>query len=774
MFEDSRPQEAAPPLATVPAKAVSSAPSQDTAAIPPKKQPSVVIPSIVSAASTAAEQGTSTSPVAQLFSVDSWEQQREKEMERLRQRKQEEENRRLAALLEEEHRTLGAKWVEVRTVSMNSATPVTEEEKLNHAITTAGSVEDALSCLEKLISVGARASGVLPSAVWTVAEGVLRVRSCEQFACQDRFLELLEKAPVPAELKGKVRLRFARGEDLVSQYRSMSEDSRKNLSLRQVRQLVGNLTLCGFWEEAIQLSETSRSYLTDRNGTVCLALARAARTMEEETSKAQIAAYVTKSLTAAGRLGREAKLALALLEKGSAKVGVLTQLAASHDADERVYAELLKRTPQGKVHSLLDELERRGLDRNDPYILEALVYSKLRSDDPFEVFVEIERQVTQGGLRGSHLSAALAAAKLTPSTEVLAAALKLAMRLPDSRPVRTLQTLLPLLYASGMLSEIVELVDLYGKHVPVVRALPKHAAFANEALTKAGREPLSTMTIRESGLAVPVVRGSGGLGEAATLTGSGRFSSKVAREEGSTVRVSALGGARTVGASSSAAGTVYTGDLAATTETLLSYAKERQWLKALSVLDTLAHVPTHDLSGNSTAAALTLAYNCALSASVENPEVVLSVFSLMKERGVVVNATTVNTVLSSLSKSPQWEESIPLFESTTKQQRDMNTYLVMVSLLGKHSKGELAVKVYDEMKKSNPKPPATMFSVAIGATANHSWTDTLRIFQEMLKLHGASVKDSVVNQVIRCLEQNGKMAEVAKLEREIQKKRRKK
>jgi hypothetical protein len=671
-----------------------------------------------------------TSPPS--FSVDAWEQQREKELERLQRKHDEEEKLRLAAVRAKEHQTLGKEWVELRTVTDAFEAEVTPGGKLLREVYYAKSVDTALASFQKMIDAGAKAAALLPAGISNVAYHIKDVDAGAQTQFKRAFLEMIEKAKLSDKLKRKAHLAVSSGSAFLASYDALTPAERQHLDPMVIIKAVRLLLLDGRWEEALTLAKQSRGNFRSGSDAVDLALLRVCRCLEEGPRK-EVIAYATQSLTEQGRMGKTAKLLIASTEVGVYRRTLLKQIAASSDVDETVYAELIVRSDKEQTESLLAEMAARGLNSEDPVVLGAVAMKKLSDDNPAEVFKEIERQITKIGVRPTHVLAAAKAASLHPTEEVMRQAMAVVLSVPAACRGVGMRKLLPLLYHHGMMNDIVEMADQTNASVPLTDLLPKAVAFVNEALLKVGRAPLNELR--------------------ASDIGAGHI---------------------TVGTPSPPAGTVdervptVATDLSGLTEKMLLYAKERQWLKALESVTNLPAALKTDAS------AVTLVYNCALSAAVERPETVKQVYKLMEARGVKANPTTVNTVLSSLSKSASWEEALPFFDKTPLTNRDANTYLVYFALLGRHGLWKETADAYDKMRQAIPKPPAAMFSLVINTVSAHDWEMTLRVFQDMLKFHGASVKDSVVSQVIRCLEQHKKPAEISKLEKELTKRKKKK
>ncbi|KAG5499730.1 hypothetical protein GH5_03864 [Leishmania sp. Ghana 2012 LV757] len=666
------------------------------------------------------------------FSVDVWEQQRERELERLQKKQEEEEQRRLTLLREQEHQTLGKEWVDRRTYKISFEAEPTLGGKLLRKLCAADSAAAALSTFQMMIDSGTRTSALLPAALAAVAYNIRAAHPAEQLDLKRALLDTVEKAKLPEHLMRKAHLLVSGGTDFLTAFGALTVDEKQHLDSRIILRAIKILTWNERWEEALELAKQSRSNFRSGSDVLDLTLLRASQLLEEGPRK-EIVAYATRSLTESGRMGVHAKLLIASAERGAYRRTLLKQLTASSDVDESVYAELILRSDRSQTEGLLAEIAARGLNSEDPVVLGAVAMKALNTESPADAFKEIDRQVAKIGLRPMHIRVATMTAVLHPTEVVLRQASAVVQMAPPAARGPGLHKLLPVLYQQNMLAEIVELADSTNESVPVAKLLPRAVAFVNEALLKVGRKPLNDVRVSDIGF-------SRASGEAAAS-----LPSKL-EEEAASVIV----------------------DIAGLTEKLLLFAKERQWAKALDVVNGLPTAIKADAS------AVTLLYNCALGAAVEHAEKVKSIYALMGKRRVKANPTTVNTVLSSLSKSSLWEEALQFFNATPLDQRDNNTYLVYFALLGKQNLWKQAMEAYDETRAAIPKVPAAMFSLIIGTTSGHDWHATLRIFQDMLRTYGSSVKESVVTQVVRCLERNNKTAEIAKLEKEVAKRRKKK
>ncbi|TPP54156.1 hypothetical protein CGC21_21575 [Leishmania donovani] len=625
-----------------------------------------------------------------------------------------------------------SEWVMRHTYKVSFEAELTVGGKLLRELFAADSAAAALATFRKMIDAGARASALLPAGLASVAYSIRSAHPAERLDLRRGLLDTVEKAKLPEHVMRKAHLLVSGGTEFLTAFGALTEEEKQRLDSRIILKALQILVWNERWEEALKLAKESRSNFRSGSEVVDLTLLRASQLLEEGPRK-EVVAYASRSLTESGRMGARAKLLIASAERGTYRRTLLRQLTASSDVDESVYAELILRSDKNQTEGLLAEMATRGLNNEDPVVLGAVAMKTLNSDVPADVFKEIHRQVAMIGLLPIHIRVATMAAALHPTEEVLREASEVVQMAAPGARGPGLRKLLPILYRQNMVKEIIQLADSTNESVPVAKLMPRAVAFVNEALLKVGREPLSDVRVSDIGFSR--------VSEGAAASPS----SKLYEETASVIA-----------------------DISGLTEKMLLYAKERQWPKALGVVKGLPTVIKAEPS------AVTLLYNCALGAAVEYPETVKDIYALMANRRVKVNATTVNTVLSSLSKASLWQEAIDFFDTTSLEQRDNNTYLVRFALLGKQNLWKQAIEAYDETRAAIPKLPAAMFSLIISTTSGHDWHATLRIFQDMLRSYGSGVKDSVVTQVIRCLEKNGKTAEIAKLEKELAKRKKKK
>ncbi|CCW68786.1 unnamed protein product [Phytomonas sp. Hart1] len=668
---------------------------------------------------------------AETFSVDSWEKQREAELAQFQRKKQDEADLLAAEQLEREHQSLGNRWVEKRTSITTNEPHLTGEMSILREIYFSTSIEESLKLFKNIVGLGSRSAFLIPSASIHLLSKLRCLSSFDRPKFIEQFVKLLESSKASEDVKSKLMLSVYNGQKFITIYNTLSEDSKKTLDRILVKKAMLILLRHGKWEEAIRIVDISNAYRADPTNQLDIILVKNSYSLSDQ-AKAEVIAFATKNITATGRMGREAKLVLASAEKGFHRRHLLQQLASSTSADEEVYAELIRRTKPENIKEVLSDMEKRGLDKNDPKVLKVVALKAMNSKDPMLVFKEIDTQIQCIGIKPMHVSVAIKAAKTFQTENVLRAAVKIAKLIPSFNPASTLRNLTPILFTLKMYSEIADLADIFGKYLPIPEALPVVVALVNDALRSLGREPLSELSSKDVNFSFPSLN---------KRTGNNAVSTS-----DETIEV----------------------DLSPITETMLIYARDKQWEKALEVLTQLPNVGARNLD------ALTLIYNCSLGAAVTKPDVSLSIFHSMQEKAVPMNTTTVNTILTTLGKSSEWEKSIEIFNELSMTYRDTNTYLIILSVLGKYNRWEDAISVYDQAMKAFNKPPLSIFTLTIGIASNHTWSETLRVFQELMRHHSSSVKDNVVNQVIRSLEQNGRSTEIVSLQKLLEKRKKKK
>ncbi|CAD2219070.1 hypothetical protein AGDE_07406 [Angomonas deanei] len=654
------------------------------------------------------------------ISVNAWEQQREREVDRLRMKQAEAERERAAERLVAEHRSLGLEWIQRRSRSFPSTKLEKGKEQLAK-IYFSKSADDSLGELSRLAeSGGSRSSSLHSTMALCIARQIREVDEAHRAEKFEKLEALLRQMKVPTDVITKSNMIAFHDEKFEAALGNLSQSSLGDLDAALVRKVSLHYLDKGLWEDAISVIEKNRNHLEENSGFQYLLLLKKCRFLDSP-AKENTMAYAVKRLNELGRLGMEAKLYLALCETGTARKSTLMQLIDSSDATEVVYGELLKRCNPDDIPSVLEKMAKNGLDKEDPHILTALAYRAIDEHDPLAVFREIEQHTQNSPVVPGQLKAATRSAELFPSEEVLSLLVALLKRSSPASSYCVVFRVFALLYDQQRFDLILELYEHFKTedNANFLNRFPNTVAFINAALIDKRLPPLSDLKPSD-------------VDYRKAITG-------VAKEKESS--------------------TDSKDHLTSIIEKMLAYAKEKQWEEALKTLDTLQGLQAEN------DAALTLIYNCALSASVELPAVTLNTFDVMKARGVVCKPTTINTVLSSLSKSGDWKESLRFYESANSTEKDITTYLVLFSLLSKYNLWESAFSAYEDMRKSFNKPSSTVFNLAIGAT-NGNWSVMLKVFYDMLKVHGASVKENVLQQVVHTLEQNNRTSELVALEKE--------
>ncbi|RNF19577.1 uncharacterized protein Tco025E_04085 [Trypanosoma conorhini] len=672
------------------------------------------------------------------ISVDAWELQREREIEQLRQSQENAEKERLALQREEEHKTLGDEWVRHRTTVVAAST--TAKAALGDAEAAAGMIEKmyfsnqweaCLKSFRELVSMPSVSNSSSKRAVRIMESRLKYVPLDQREAVKSSLLKELKQRRLHEDVI-KFELRHGIGEAFLQLYHSAPPSVKDTLDMPTVSKAVAMLVAAGSWQEAIELVGTSQKRFLDKSGLLELRLLLASHALDQEAAKS-VTEFVSKTLAASERFGKVHKLQLAKMEKGARRRHMILQLIASTDVDEEIYAELLRITQPEHVKDVLDEIGKRGLNAEDPAILAVLCWKTFDPEHPQLLFREIDRQEKMTGIRPAHLSVAVAMARASKTMETLRCTVSIVKKAPIFKARFTLRKLLPLLHENNMQKEIVELADFYKDRVPLAAALPHAVAFLNEALQAEGRPPLSEQ----------------------------RVSSLQLRE-----KTSGSGTDATAKPASAAATGAVTSGVEISSEVMLQCAKDRDWVKALALINSISP----EFAKSTDADTLTLLHNCALSAAVENVEVVQSIYGCMQKKGVTINTTTNNAVLSSLMRSERPQEAIEFYNQTDPSLRDTNTYSIMLSLYGKIGMWEEAMELVKVARGGSKKLPPILYVLGINAVHSHSWSSTLALFQALRKEHGShAIKDAVVDKVVRCLAQNKRTVELQKLEADLAK-----
>ncbi|KAH8609478.1 hypothetical protein ERJ75_001194800 [Trypanosoma vivax] len=667
-------------------------------------------------------------------SVDVWELQRERELEQLRHNQENSENERLMSLRRKEHEELGDKWVKSRTIACDRLLHKDLINEALHLLYFSHSWESCLGCFRQLVNKSSNPSSSVVRQAVALAHRQLR-RAPLQY--RDHVMPLLLKELQDRKLTDdslKFELREQAGDAFLKTYRSAPESVKDSLDFFTTSKAMSTLLLCGSWLEAIEVFYRSNERFSDRAGELGLRLLSISRSLEPGVTQV-LCENVAKTLTTLERFGKLHHLQLAKMQRGAKRRHALLQIVNSNEVDEEVYGELLRITAKENIGGLLDEIRKRGLNADDPAIRTAICWKAFDVDNPQALYHAIDQQEEVIGIRPAHILAAVAMARLSKKPAILRSTIRLLKKMPSFKCKFILRKILPILHENGMNKEIVELADLYAARVPIAKALPQAVAFVNQALVAEGRAPLSEHTVENL-----------------------RLNDSKASKRGDAA------------ANLAPVDSKSTSPIVSTSEMLLC-AKERDWVRALTLISALqpGSLVNYD------AETLTLLYNCALSSSVEKTDIVRLLHKRMVASGICVNATTSNAILGSLMKSSEANEAIEFYEGTGATERDISTYSIMLSLLGKHSMWQMAVKVFQDAQTSQAKCPPVVFALGIGAVHNHSWEVTLNMFKGLLKeCSPQNVSDSVIDKVIRCLAHYNRTTELKKVEAELLKSKLKK
>lgn len=655
--------------------------------------------------------------VQESLTVDTWEQQREKELERLDAIRKAEDEKRAVRLLEEQHKTLGLEWVKKRSrtvLPINTASAI----ELKEIYQLKG--EESYRKLESMVTKGSSESSIA-AAVAIIMHNLSKDGLIERMEAKKRLLDILQQRKELSRTFQRVKLHLSSKDEFLDLFRSLEKSIQESLDFRIKKKAIKHLMSTGLWEEAVSLVNSQRCSTSQKRSLIMTLLFSSLKL------EVDVKASILLAMRSSEYAGKEAKLLLALLEKGSARKAILKQSVASSEADEKTFSALIACSSEKDINEILTDMEKKGYNGEDLCVKRVLLLQKFRRDSLSAVFEEIDKQKQALGLRPFHLSAAVKATKKDDSGYSLSMTVKLLKEFDPERSFWALKKILPKLYDRKMFEEIVSLCDHYSLSLPLEKILPVGVAFFNEALISVGRSPLNALKPSDINYTRTVVENA---------------------PNGDTMENTDF-------------------DISASTEIMLSLARERQWEKALQMIQRLPPV------NNENSAALTLLFNCALSAAVDKCEVTQEIYTLMKKKTIVPNTTTINTALSSFSKASLTNEALQFVKEVPVSVKDINTYMILLSLLAKNNMYEEVITTFDEAKKVASKLPTSLFAIVLGIAVNHSWENSLRIFQDLIKMHGKNANEALKIQVFKCLEKNGRHAEMAKLMKSLDSKRKK-
>ncbi|KAL5568239.1 hypothetical protein UlMin_024814 [Ulmus minor] len=116
----------------------------------------------------------------------------------------------------------------------------------------------------------------------------------------------------------------------------------------------------------------------------------------------------------------------------------------------------------------------------------------------------------------------------------------------------------------------------------------------------------------------------------------------------------------------------------------------------------------------------------------------LSFYSAVRERGVVLSVAVFNFMLSSLQKKALQQKVIEVWRQMVEQRVVPNkfTYTVVIGSLVKEGCYEEALKTFAEMKSIRLVPEEVTYSLLISlSTKNGKWVEALRLYEDM-RAHG--------------------------------------
>ncbi len=655
-------------------------------------------------------------------SLDDWEAQREREIELLKEAQQAELSAKEAAERETLHNEQGNLWIDMRKEPFPiilPSDPFYSCSKDLYFSQTLEQISSAIDAAVQLVSV----TRPMPAYILILGANKLSAFAFpENQQLSKRLIELATAHKNAYALK-LLKLKSCSAEEFDAMIGSLDTKEIARFPMRIVLRYVLQELRSNRWESALARLAVIKPLVRDPFCSLELGVLRASVSKKVDRNAKQI---ISKLMTASVKatthvVGVQHQLAAAKLSNEVRPTGAT--LIAQGSATEHVYAEMIRYCRPDLRANLLAELAQHGISEKDPQITVAVMDNMTRNKNAEGVF-DLIRKMTADGveLLGCHVAAAIRACLSLRTESAVRETLALVKGQRPSNPAGVWRMLVPVMFQLDMHAEIVEIYDLYSSLLqsPTVIAV-SIVPFFNSALRAMNREPL-------------------------TASFAERVVPKVEVEEVTTIT---------------------------TTEVMLEYAKSRNWESAIGLLKTL---PTK--VNAATMPTLTLQYNCALSAAVQEPQWSMTIFEQMQKYMVEKNSTTYNTVMSSLSKSDTlWRQALEIFGTIPPSTKDSSSFLVAMSILNKHSLWEQSVDVFQRMKATPnmSRPPLVVYELAIGCTHRQSWAVTLRLFQECLRVHGAaSVKEIVASRVIRSLESGRRTDDVIRVQKELEKAKKKK
>lgn len=725
----------------------------------------------------------SSSLFASTTSIDDWESQREQEISQLQASQREHEEKIAAAAEAERQRALGEEWTLQRQVLSTSSPSTDPFLKANELLFFAPSWEEAKNGVEQALRVAGDGAGrgsayVLPD--YTLTTAVKKMRSYNvPRAEQDAYvewlssqLEKLSNGAMHVETLKKIHAPRRGGKsDDVGDGGARSKPARIGGGalpppsiLRTIRDAVADGKT---WEQVLSLYTDARNVdstmarsrsrqKTMLERTTALVMYTLRHTMTRDVRVSVALQLVEGARKKSYNIDRRTASILSRLLGGRQALALVGNLDAP-EADESTLAAHIRHSREEEIASVLERAVQLGYNLRDPIVVEALAYRTSLEKDQMRIFAMIAEQRSDGvAMNRTHVRMAVLAARVLGSREAIDATLAILADPGISisvAPARLVTgALFPHMYELGMLEEIYQLYQRYKDSTDFPLDLPNETLFVNSALKSKGLPPLTE-------------------NDASSLPPRQRRSSLRATTD-ATLPDSAHGdaqGGRGESSSSSTISASATLESIVPTDSMLEFAKERNWEAALAALQRLPQ----RVSSSQEATAV-LYFNCALSAAIDEPALVDKILLQLETRGDLrPNSTTYNTAMSAFARNADlWNRAIEIYAGMQPQQRDASTFSVMLSLLGKHSKWQEAIGVWDDVKSSPSvgKPSVTLYSLGIQAVHKQSWANTLALYQDLIKAHGLpNVKEVVTLRVLKSLEDNKKFTEAQKLEHQLEK-----
>ena len=683
------------------------------------------------ASSVQAKEGDNESPSSPppvVASATDWIEQRERELEAIRQRERDDEEQALKLERQEKLRVATAAWVNSRGELVDRATVARlgasqKHFKMIEKVFYAPDWEAALDVLSDVeLSKSMQPAVTLATlraaqeASSLVAEAVVTAAESAGFVATDAKIRILSQ-----------RFRHQEIQDLLKE---IPAERLRTLRRNTLATFIRSSTMTG-WQNGLEVLASMKKYCNDPfcylELAYAVALRRSTGTRYERFKAAQL---VERSLRE--RMGELGKLHATKIAETYSRLGrsgsaarIIKDFRSKGELDEALLRAMLAGGPDCKVDEVDREMLDEGFDVHHPSYAISKAYALLGADrleDARTVFSRLLRSTEFHWTRQCLELAVELLRALPEEQELLETALGGISAINDRLSTKHRSVLYPVLAKLERYTDLVDLHDRFPLDTP--QAMSQIAVEAlNKGLIACSREPIATVS-------------------------SDAVDANQVADEVEHMQLPS-------------------------TERMLELAKDRNWEEALQLL---GRVHFSDSIPQEQMASLTLIHNCALSAAIDVPSVVAQVSAAMDSHGIPKNSTTHNTIMSSFARAPdRWSSALQEFASMPTDRKDPSSYSVVLALLAKRALWVEAVTTVQDLQREQRKAPSpVVYSLLIQAVHKNSWSCSLAALQEMHRAHGSEhIKELAVTRVVRSLEAAGKISEVA-LVSELMKSKKKK